>query len=190
MSICTKTGDDGTTGLIFNRRVSKSDPRVRAYGAVDELNAALGMARAFSEDDEIAAEIHRVQRELVIVMGELAVDDADRERYAEKGRTFVGAEMAERLTGLIRGIEKNDKIRYEGWVMPGGSRFSACLDLARTTCRRAEREVVALYDAGAAVTPDLRVYLNRLSDLCWIWGRLVESRLPRESLEALGIRTG
>jgi cob(I)alamin adenosyltransferase len=88
MSICTKTGDDGTTGLIFNRRVSKSSPRVSAYGAVDELNAALGMARAFSEDEEIAREIHRIQRELVIVMGELAVDDADRGRYAEKGRTF------------------------------------------------------------------------------------------------------
>jgi cob(I)alamin adenosyltransferase len=151
---------------------------------VDELNAALGMARAFSEDEEIAREIHRIQRELVIVMGELAVDDADRERYAEKGRTFVGGEMVDRLTGLIRGIEKNDKIRYEGWVMPGGSRFSACVDLARTTCRRAEREVVALFDGGAVVTSDLRVYLNRLSDLCWIWGRLVESRLPRAVLES------
>ena len=155
-----------------------------AYGAVDELNAALGMARAFSEDEEIAREIHRIQRELVIVMGELAVDDADRERYAEKGRTFVGGEMVDRLTGLIRGIEKNDKIRYEGWVMPGGSRFSACLDLERTTCRRAEREVVALFDGGAVVTSDLRVYLNRLSDLCWIWGRLVESRSPRAVLES------
>ena len=155
-----------------------------AYGAVDELNAALGMARAFSEDEEISREIHRIHRELVIVMGELAVDDADRERYAEKGRTFVGGEMVDRLTGLIRGIEKNDKIRYEGWVMPGGSRFSACLDLARTTCRRAEREVVALFDGGAVVTSDLRVYLNRLSDLCWIWGRLVESRLPRTVLES------
>jgi cob(I)alamin adenosyltransferase len=184
MSICTRTGDDGTTGLIFNRRVSKSHPRVRAYGAVDELNAALGMARAFSEDEPIAEEIHRIQRELVIVMGELAVDDDDRLRYAEKGRTFVDAEMADRLTSLIRNIEKNDRIRYEGWVMPGGSRFSACLDLARTTCRRAEREVVALHDEGALVTQDLMVYLNRLSDLCWIWGRLVESRIPRPACES------
>ena len=179
MSICTRTGDDGTTGLIFNRRVSKSHPRVRAYGAVDELNAALGMARAFADDDDIAGEIHRIQRELAIVMGELAVDDCDRERYAEKGRKFVDADMVDRLTGLIRAIEKNDRIRYEGWVMPGGSRFSACLDLARTTCRRAEREVVALHDDGSVVTRDLQVYLNRLSDLCWIWGRLVESRIPQ-----------
>lgn len=184
MSICTKTGDDGTTGLIFNRRVSKNSPRVQAYGAVDELNAALGMARAFAEDEEIASEIHSIQRELVVVMGELAVDDADRDRYLERGRRFVDPAMVDRLTDLIRGIEKNDRIRYEGWVMPGGSRFSACLDLARTTCRRAEREVVALHDGGAIVTMDLRVYLNRLSDLCWIWGRLVESRLPRAAEEA------
>jgi cob(I)alamin adenosyltransferase len=142
------------------------------------------MARAFSEDEPIAEEIHRIQRELVIVMGELAVDDDDRLRYAEKGRTFVDAEMADRLTSLIRNIEKNDRIRYEGWVMPGGSRFSACLDLARTTCRRAEREVVALHDEGALVTQDLMVYLNRLSDLCWIWGRLVESRIPRPACES------
>jgi cob(I)alamin adenosyltransferase len=142
------------------------------------------MARAFAEDESIAEEIHRIQRELVIVMGELAVDDADRERYAEKGRTFVGPDMVNRLTGLIRDIEKNDRIRYEGWVMPGGSRFSACLDLARTTCRRAEREVVALHDEGVLVTQDLRVYLNRLSDLCWIWGRLVESRIPQPACES------
>jgi cob(I)alamin adenosyltransferase len=74
--------------------------------------------------------------------------------------------------------------RIGGVTRKRGGRFSACLDLARTTCRRAEREVVALFDGGAVVTSDLRVYLNRLSDLCWIWGRLVESRLPRAVLES------
>ena len=144
MSIATKTGDDGTTGLMFGRRVSKTHPRVRAYGTLDELNTALGMVRAFCEVPVICERVLHVQRNLVTVMGELAVDASDMVRYLEKGRVQVDKSLAAELTEQIVDLEKNHHIRYTGWATPGGTRGSACLDVARTTCRRAERELVAL----------------------------------------------
>lgn len=176
MSIATKTGDDGTTGLMFNRRVPKTDPRVAAYGACDELNAALGVARAWSEDEEIAGCILEVQKELVILMGELACAEEDRERYAEKGFKFVEATMVDRLTAWIDDLEKNRKISYKHWATPGTMKSSATLDLARVACRRAEREVWSLRERNFAVTEVIPRYLNRLSDLSWLWARWVETK--------------
>src|SRR5688500_20276333 len=107
MSIATKTGDDGTTGLMFNRRIPKTDLRVAAYGACDELNVALGMARAWSEEPNIQERILAVQKELVILMGELACAEEDRGRYREKGCHFVEESMVERLTDWIADLEQN-----------------------------------------------------------------------------------
>ena len=176
MSIATKTGDDGTTGLMFNRRVPKTDARVAAYGACDELNAALGMARAWSDDPQIAERILEVQKELVILMGELACAEEDRARYAEKGFKFVEIAMVDRLTDWIDDLEKNQKISFKHWATPGTMKSSATLDSARVACRRAEREVWGLGAAGFAVTEVIPRYLNRLSDLCWLWARYAETK--------------
>jgi cob(I)alamin adenosyltransferase len=176
MSIATKTGDDGTTALMFNRRVSKNDARVAAYGTVDELNAALGLARAFAEETLVAEPLLAIQKELVTLMGELATDPADHARYAGAGFQFVDTAMTDRLTAQIDDLEKNHRISFKHWATPGATRASAFLDAARTTCRRAERAVIALREGGGEVNPEIVRYLNRLSDLCWLWARFVETR--------------
>ena len=160
---------------MFGRRVPKTHPRVRAYGSLDELNTALGMVRAFCEVPVICQRVLHVQRNLVTVMGGLAVDAADMTRYLEKGRSCVGADLAEELTEQIRDLEQNHQIRYSGWATPGATRGSACLDVARTTCRHAERELVALRESGVEVNPHILRYVNRLSDLCWLWARWAET---------------
>jgi cob(I)alamin adenosyltransferase len=176
MSIATKTGDDGSTALMFGRRVSKADPRVESYGAVDELNAALGMVRASVDDDEISASVLSIQKELVTLMGELAVLPEDYIRYGEKGFEYVTAAMVDRLTSLIDHLEKQRRISFKHWATPGACRESAPLDVARTLCRRAERRVVAIQESGTAVNPEVIRYLNRLSDLCWLWARYIETQ--------------
>lgn len=161
--------------MMFNRRVPKTHPRVVAYGMVDELNAALGMVRAFCEVPFVVERVLEIQKELVVLMGELAVASGDMEKYQQKGHKPVGAEFVDRLTGQIEDLEKNHKITFSGWATPGGTRGSACLDVARTTCRRAERQVVELTQTGAHTNPEIIRYLNRLSDLCWLWARWVET---------------
>lgn len=180
MSIATKTGDDGTTGLMYGRRVPKTDPRIAANGAVDELNAALGMVRATVAESFVTDSVLAIQKELVLLMGELAVLTEDRERYLAGGFHFVGEAMVDVLTARIDDLEKNHKISYRGWATPGATLGSANLDVARTVCRRAERHVAALAESGAAVNGEILRYLNRLSDLCWLWARWVETRANPE----------
>jgi cob(I)alamin adenosyltransferase len=175
MSIVTKTGDNGTTGLMYNRRVSKCHPRVEAYGTVDELNSALGMARATATDDFIATHVLALQKELVIVMGELATAQEDLQRYASDGFTVVTADMSGRLEKLIREIE-NQNITYRGWATPGDNPCAAALDVARTACRRAERRVCALEGSNQLKNLEILIYLNRLSDLLWLMARWSETK--------------
>ena len=176
MSIATKTGDQGTTALMFGRRVPKTDPRIAANGAVDELNAALGLVRAFCEDGFVTEPIHGIQKELVTLMGEIGTAEEDRARYAEQGFAFVDAAMVDRLTALIDDLEKNHRISFKHWATPGATRASACLDAARTVCRRAERAVLEVGECGLFVNPETVRYLNRLSDLCWLYARHVETQ--------------
>jgi cob(I)alamin adenosyltransferase len=176
MSIATKTGDAGTTALMYGRRVSKTDVRVVAYGTVDELNASLGLVRAMVSDAFVTDKVFGIQKELVILMGELAVADEDRERYSAGGYQFVSEAMVEQLTAHVDDLEKNHRITYDGWATPGATLGSAALDVARTVCRRAERAVVALGETGSTVNPEIVRYLNRLSDLCWLWARWVETQ--------------
>jgi len=180
MSIVTKTGDDGTTAIMFGRRVSKTDPRVVANGAVDELNAALGTVRATIPDPFITEKILVIQKELVVLMGELAVLPEDRDRYVAGGFQFIEAAAVDRLTAHIDDLEKNHRISYGGWATPGANSGSAALDVARTVCRRAEREVVKLRETCAALNPEIVRYLNRLSDLCWLWARWIETHLAAD----------
>jgi cob(I)alamin adenosyltransferase len=172
MSIVTKTGDTGETSLMYGRRVSKNDPRVEAYGSVDELNAALGLARALSKDQFVSEQVLAVQRDLIVVMGELATAHEDLDRYVKDGFKVTSPEMVDRVGEIIADLEKDKSLYPKDWVIPGGTAGSAGLDLARTAARHAERRVAGLNDLNAEI---LR-YLNRLSDLCWILARYAERK--------------
>lgn len=170
MSIATKTGDSGTTTLLFGKRVSKTHPRVMTYGRIDELNSALGLCRAHSQDQTTKALILELQKELINFMGELATDDEDQARYHEKyGEHAITRAMVDRITATIN--EKEKHVQFKGWSHPGDTIADAHFDQARTTCRRAERKVVALKENGASVRAELIQYLNRLADLLWLLGR-------------------
>jgi cob(I)alamin adenosyltransferase len=175
MSIATKTGDSGTTGLMYNRRVSKCHPRVEAYGSVDELNAALGLARATTEHRFVRDFLESVQSDLVILMGELATAIQDLSQYAKDGFSLVTSAFTDKLDRLVKEIESQN-LTFKGWARPGATLSSAALDLARTTCRRAERHVCALHETNQLQNPEIIVYLNRLSDCLWLLARWVESR--------------
>jgi cob(I)alamin adenosyltransferase len=181
MSIVTKTGDKGETSLMYGRRVPKSDPRVDAYGCVDEVMAALGLARAMCDRAFVAEELLAVQKDLIVVMGELATSPEDRDRYVKEGFQLTSAAMIERISGVIVDLEKDKSLYPKDWVIPGGSAASAALDLARTTCRRAERRVAELEETN----PEILRYLNRLSDFCWVLARYADkqSKLDNSKLE-------
>ncbi len=169
MSIVTKGGDGGETGLVGGVRVSKGSLRVEAYGAVDELTSQIGFARAICPDAASGELLKDIQRELFAIGGELATP-APR---ADKAPA-VAAAMVERLTAEVRRIEAIDGV-LDDWAIPGEHAASAALDVARAVCRRAERRVVQLAESGAEVRADLLAYLNRLSDLLWILGRQIET---------------
>lgn len=173
-SIATRTGDDGTTALMYGRRVSKAHARVAAYGTADELNAALGFARATADDAWIREVLVTTQGELVGLMGELAVDDPDRERYLKSKLARLEEAHLTRLDQAVATVEAR-QIRFEGWATPGATLHAAALDLARTVCRRTERAIVALGESGSALNPVVLRYLNRLSDLLWLLARVEET---------------
>ena len=175
MSIVTKTGDKGETSLMYGRRLSKTDPRVDAYGCVDELSAALGMGRAIAIDKFVSDQILTVQKDLIVIMGELATAPADKERFVKDGYHFTTSEMVDRITSIIFNLEKDRSLYPKDWVIPGGTAVSAALDLARATCRRAERHVAAFSAAEKDFNPEILRYLNRLSDLCWVLARYAEN---------------
>ena len=173
MSIVTKTGDHGTTGLMYNRRVSKCHPRVEAGGAVDELNAALGLARASARHPFVSGRLLAMQEALVTLMGELATQPDDLPRYARDGFTVVSPEMTAQLDGMVKEMEAK-KASCKGWATPGANLSSATLDLARTACRRAERRVCALQEIHQLPNREILVFLNRLSDTLWLLARWAE----------------
>jgi cob(I)alamin adenosyltransferase len=176
MSIATKTGDEGETSLMYGRRVPKTDARVDAYGCVDELNAALGLARATANDPFLAEQILAVQKELVTVMGELATAAEDMDRYVRDGFQLTTPAMTDRLTAAVDDLEKNRLGKFKDWATPGKTLSAATFDLARTVCRRAERRVAAIMSADPKFNREVLRYLNRLSDLCWLLGRVAEQQ--------------
>ena len=177
MSIVTKTGDQGTTALMYGRRVGKNHPRVEAYGAVDELNSALGLARATAEHDFVRANLVPIQNDLIVLMGELAVATEDLERYTKDGYSLVTPDRKGKLEALVREIEAGT-VSLKGWATPGASLHAAALDVARATCRRAERRVYQLQETGDLRNPEIIIYLNRLADLLWLFARWVETKIP------------
>ncbi|HEY6533670.1 MAG TPA: cob(I)yrinic acid a,c-diamide adenosyltransferase [Acidimicrobiales bacterium] len=167
MKIYTRKGDDGTTGLLYGGRVAKDSAQPTAYGTVDELQAALGVVRA-DADDELGDILVHLERDLWVLMGELATDPSKRDKLTA-GTTLVTEEMVEHLEHLIDEISERFEPPTE-FVVPGQTRVSALLDVGRTVARRAERDALAASVPGSAVVP----YLNRLSDLLWTLARWQE----------------
>ncbi len=168
MSIATTHGDKGQTGLIGGVRVSKADLRVEAYGAVDELNSSLGFARSICTNQEIRSWTEEIQRTLFRVGSALATPPESR-----KGEQSITQQDVEKLTRLVHQIERTEGVLSD-WSLPGAHTESAAYEIARTVCRRAERDTVRLASNGGDVSPELLAYLNRLSDLIWLLGRLIE----------------
>ncbi len=168
MSIATKTGDGGKTGLAGGTRISKADVRVESYGTVDELNACLGFARSLCSDEKISGWTESIQRTLFRVGSSLATPPESR-----KTPPVITEEDVTFLTDLVYKIEAVEGVLAD-WSLPGAHRESAAFEIARTVCRRAERCAVRLAESGADVQPQVLAYLNRLSDLIWLFGRLIE----------------
>lgn len=175
MSIATRTGDSGTTGLIYGHRVPKNHPRVEAYGTIDELNTFLGLARATATEPFVRDNLFWIQKSLVDVMGEVGVLPADLPRYQQGGFTLVKPELTAKLDALVQEIEAQN-VSFKHWATPGENKSSATLDVARTVCRRSERRVYDLYAAGELPNAEILIFLNRLSDLLWLFARWVEAR--------------
>ncbi len=173
MKIYTRTGDDGTTGLLYGGRVRKDHPAPTACGDVDEAQAALGMARALAGttaggDTELVDLLVALERDLWVLMGELATSPENRHKLVA-GKTLATAEMVAALEPLIDDVTERFPAPRE-FVLPGQTPVSAALDVARTVVRRAERTALAAAADGSLAVP----YLNRLSDLLWALARWQE----------------
>jgi len=170
VKIYTKTGDEGETGLVGGERVAKSHQRVDAYGHVDELNAALGLALALEPAGFERDLLESIQRDLFAIGAELATPDPGRVETALRDRPRIGEARVRALESAIDRHE-SDLPPLKQFILPGGAPKAAALHLARTVCRRAERAVVALRQGKHAVAPPVAVYLNRLSDLLFVLAR-------------------
>jgi cob(I)alamin adenosyltransferase len=167
-SISTTRGDGGQTGLAGGVRVSKSSVRVEAYGTIDELNSALGFARSICDDREIVELARSVQQDLFKIGSALATPP-----QSPKPEVPIEASMVERLTIEVHRIEAMEGVLSD-WSISGEQTAAAAFDMARTICRRAERAIVRLAESGEAVQPGILAYVNRLSDLLWLFGRKLE----------------
>lgn len=172
MSIVTKRGDTGETGLLYGGRVRKTDPRVEAYGSVDEAVSALGLARAMAAKTRVKETLLKVQRELFTVGGELATDAAEYDKL-KKHFSVVTPQMTDALEAEIRWLESQVTLP-QAFIIPGATQASAVIDVGRTMVRRAERRTVDLKDTGLLVNAELVRYLNRLSDLLFMLARYEE----------------
>lgn len=177
MKIYTRKGDDGTTGLLYGGRVRKDSDAPAAYGDVDEAQAFLGLARAEARAADPGGELDRMlvglERDLWVLMSELATDPANRHKLTP-GQSLVTAEMVEALEPLIDDVTARFDPPTE-FVIPGQNRVGALLDVARTVVRRAERRAISAAADGSHVVP----YLNRLSDLLWTMARWQEGESLR-----------
>lgn len=168
LKIYTKTGDKGQTSLYDQTRIDKDDVRVESYGTIDELNAALGLAKGFVKDDEIYGLIEKVQRSLFNVAGELAMLDGSGfpERIAEGDVAFLESVIDD----LLDRIGRDQPFRF---ILPGSNLGSGALHVARTVCRRAERRIISLSRENE-ISPVLMKYVNRLADFIYTLARYLE----------------
>lgn len=166
MRIYTKFGDKGNTSLFGGATVPKSDPRLEAYGSVDELNAVLGVVLSFGENGSLAESITKIQSDLFLVGAELASKKGKTRKIQPKRVGEIEAEI-DRMEAELPPLHN--------FIMPGGSKTASLLHLARTVCRRAERAIVAL-SQKEKVNPDIVVYMNRIGDLLFILARYANYR--------------
>jgi cob(I)alamin adenosyltransferase len=167
-SIATTRGDGGQTGLAGGIRVSKASLRVDTYGNVDELISTLGFALSICDDAEISEFARGIQRELFKIGSSLATPPE-----SPKPQVPIESALTDRLTAEVHRLEAIEGMLSD-WTVAGAHTAAAAFDVARTVCRRAERGVVRLMEAGEAVQPGILTYLNRLSDLLWLFGRKLE----------------
>jgi len=170
MSIATKRGDGGQTSLVGGIRVSKSNPRVECYGSIDELISQMGFARSICQDSEVRDRIKALQRELYRVGSAIATPPESKKLAPE-----ITAEMVDALDVEVHRIEGEPGVLAD-WSLPGELPDASAIDVARTVCRRAERLATALVESGDIQNLHILAYLNRLSDLLWLFGRLIEAR--------------
>jgi cob(I)alamin adenosyltransferase len=168
MSIATKRGDGGQTGLIGGARISKADLRVEAYGTIDELNSVLGFARSICSSQEICSAVLEIQKTLFRAGSELATPPGPR-----KAAEQIAESEVDQLTEMVHAIESKEGILSD-WSVPGAHTESAAFEMARTVCRRAERCIVRLAESGVEISSPTLAYVNRLSDLIWLFGRQIE----------------
>jgi cob(I)alamin adenosyltransferase len=168
--IYTRQGDDGTTGLLYGGRVSKADPVTEACGTVDEAVALVGLARTHADEPSATEELLRLQRELFVVGADLATNPDERAKL-EPGVSLVTGQMIERIETRIDELVRAHPLQ-NAFIVPGANPASACLDVARSVVRRAERRVVEIRDSGAEVNEAVLRYLNRLSDLLFVLARV------------------
>jgi cob(I)alamin adenosyltransferase len=174
-AVATGKGDDGTTGLLYGGRIAKDDPRTEAYGTIDEAVAALGLARAELNEtglDELAESVLRWQRELFVVGADLATAPDKRERL-EDGVTRVSEVMLDGVEVELALWESAIEMPRE-FIVPGETRASAALEVARVILRRAERRVIAADHANPLGSDWIVPYINRLADLLWVLARAAE----------------
>ena len=186
-AVATGRGDDGTTGLLYGGRIDKDDPRTEAYGTVDEAVAALGLARLELREAglaDLAEAVLRWQRELFVVGAQLAANPEALDRLVE-GVTRVSEEMLEGVEAELARWEALVEMPRE-FVVPGETRASTALELARTIVRRAERRVIALERHVEPPTGWTVPYINRLADLLWVLARAAEQA---ENVAATKART-
>ncbi len=169
-SIATRAGDGGLTRLGGGQSISKADTRVEAYGAIDELNTVIGVARSRCRDEEIRREVRAIQRDLFVV-GSAVSTRAE----GKKPIPTVSKDMVYRLDALVERFEAEPDVLRD-WSIPGEFEESAAFDMARAICRRAERANVRYVTAGGVVQPTALEYLNRLSDVLWLCARVIEAR--------------
>ena len=168
MSIATERGDGGQTSLSGGIRISKAHLRVEAYGTIDELISQLGFARALCQTESIRTHAESIQRALFRVGSAIATPVE-----SQKPQPEITDEMVRELTDEVHRIESLEGILSD-WSLPGADPVSAAFDVARTVCRRAERLAVRLRDDNVPIQPNVLRYLNRLSDLLWLFGRQLE----------------
>jgi cob(I)alamin adenosyltransferase len=173
MSIITGRGDSGITDLLFGKRISKTSLRIEALGSVDELNAALGLARSAASNPDWIALIDKLQEKLVGLMGQLAYLPEDEALYVEKKYAAITQADLDWVTAEAHGFEALG-VKFTGWARPGaeGSLARAAIDYSRSISRRAERNVLTLHESGENVPQVVRLFFNRLSDLLWILARV------------------
>ena len=172
-SIATRTGDDGSTSLLYGQRVPKDHPQIEAVGAYDELNVALGAVKPLLNDVAVRTLVSGLQNNLVALMGEVACAEADAARYADSKFAKISAADVSTLDAAVASLEARG-LKFDGWATPGANALGAAFDTARVVARRAERRLCALPAHGRSVRPELRQFTNRLADLLWLLARQAE----------------